>query len=515
MPRIERRTFLGRFAAAASSAALVDLSFLAPLSHATASSTALDSELVRFGPELDPLLKLIEVTPLDRCVPEFIKQLESGLSYERFLAVLFLEALRSGDAHQVCQVHSCHQISSAARIEERLLPLFWALYRLRKELDVPGTRREQKTLPAALPKPDRAASILRDALCDADADLAERAAVVLARTVGARQAMSRLWEFAGHSIHSLGHDAIVLANSWRTLDTMGWQHAEIALRYATRGLGLHRGDRTYAPNLARVERFLPRLPADWTSLGANRNATLEVYALLRQGNADSACALICSQLQAGKVKAGAVWDAIHLSAADYIFRYSRGGTEIGGNKIHAITATSALRFGFSLIDSQSIRLLNLLQAASWVADFFVTDSMKDGRLRDMNLVELVAERQQQQTAIADVFAHLPYKANEYYQKKLDERIASDEACRMAFTLLSDPTNERVFLRTARSLLCIKASLDPHDIKYPAAAFEDAFLASAEWRPYLLASSVHALHGTKSDDTPVLVQAREALKSRVQ
>jgi hypothetical protein len=83
---------------------------------------------------------------------------------------------------------------------------------------------------------------------------------------------------------------------------------------------------------------------------------------------------------------------------------------------------------------------------------------------------------------------------------------------MAFTLLSDHANERSFLRTARSLLCVKASLDPHDIKYPAAAFEDAALVSREWRPYLLASSVHALHGTKSEDTLVLVQAREALKS---
>ena len=237
-----------------------------------------------------------------------------------------------GDPHQVCQVHACHQISNAARIEERLLPLFWALYRLRKELDVPGTPQGPKTLQGALPKPERAASVLRDAISHADADLAERAAVVLARTVGARQAMGLLWEFAGHSIHSLGHDAIVLANGWRTLDTMGWQHAEIVLRYATRELGLNRVDRTYMPNLARVEQTLPRLPADWTARDGNRNATLEVYALLRQGNAEAACDLICSQLLTGKVKAGAVWDAIHLSAADYIFRYSRGGTEIGGRQ---------------------------------------------------------------------------------------------------------------------------------------------------------------------------------------
>jgi hypothetical protein len=221
--------------------------------------------------------------------------------------------------------------------------------------------------------------------------------------------------------------------------------------------------------------------------------------------------LICSQLLTGKVKAGTAWDAIHLSAADYIFRYSRGGSELGGGKIHAITASSALRFGFGRVDAPATRLLNLLQAASWVADFFILGSKRDGLLRDMSLVELVAGDQAPRGTMADVFVHLPFKAREYYQKHTDERVASDEACRMAFTLLGDPANQREFLRIARSLLCVKASLDPHDFKYPAAAIEDAFLASREWRPYLLASTVHALHGTKSDDSPVLVQAREALK----
>ena len=67
------------------------------------------------------------------------------------------------------------------------------------------------------------------------------------------------------------------------------------------------------------------------------------------------------------------------------------------------------------------------------------------------------------------------------------------------------------MQTAWSLLCVKASLDPHDIKFPAAVFEDAYAVSAEWRPYMLASSVHALHGPRSDDTAVLVQVRDALK----
>jgi hypothetical protein len=49
------------------------------------------------------------------------------------------------------------------------------------------------------------------------------------------------------------------------------------------------------------------------------------------------------------------------------------------------------------------------------------------------------------------------------------------------------------------------------LNFPAAAFEDASLVSPEWRPYLLASSVHALHGARSHDTAVLVKVREALK----
>jgi hypothetical protein len=58
---------------------------------------------------------------------------------------------------------------------------------------------------------------------------------------------------------------------------------------------------------------------------------------------------------------------------------------------------------------------------------------------------------------------------------------------------------------------MKATNNPHDYKYPVAAFEDAAVVSPRWQPYLLAASVHALHGTASADTPALVQARVALK----
>ena len=41
-------------------------------------------------------------------------------------------------------------------------------------------------------------------------------------------------------------------------------------------------------------------------------------------------------------------------------------------------------------------------------------------------------------------------------------------------------------------------------------FEDARRVSPEWRPYLLACSVHALHGEKSADSTTLIKVRQAL-----
>jgi hypothetical protein len=72
------------------------------------------------------------------------------------------------------------------------------------------------------------------------------------------------------------------------------------------------------------------------------------------------------------------------------------------------------------------------------------------------------------------------------------------------------SDEAVFMRTARGFLCRKAGLDPHDVKFPAAMFEDARRVSPEWRPYLLACSVHALHGEKSADSTTLTKVRQAL-----
>jgi hypothetical protein len=509
MHNINRRSFICSSTVAAAACA-ADLSFLAPLGHGAALDTALQSDDIVFGPETDRLLRLLRNTSREECVPVFAKEIKGGLSYRRFLTVLFLAALENGDPHQVAQVYGAHRISSDARIEERLLPLFWMLNRIKQEYEAKANSVLQ-SFKGELPGSDSAAGIFREALLKSDNKEAVRAALSLARDHGPRHVLERLWEFAGRNVGgNLGHPAIALANGTRALEAIGWQHSDVVLRYVTGYIAGYKGDNTYAPNLERAKQTLPLLPVDWAGGAANKSATLELYQLLRTGNASAAGELICTQLLSKKVKAGAVWDAISLAAADSVFRHKIGGGMLGA-QIHAVTTTNALRYGFDLVDDPQSRLLNLLQAAGVVSDFYVRHVKKEGNLREMSLLDLKSSAGKATDTIREVFESLPYKARDHFEPKPGEREATDQACRMAFELLRHENNHAAFMQTARSFLCVKASLDPHDIKFPAAIFEDAFAVSTEWRPYLLASSVHSLHGSKSADTSVLVQVRAALK----
>ncbi len=512
MRDLNRRGFLATSAAAASVPLVPDLGFLAPVSRASAASTRIDPDRVHLTPSLEHLVRLIRTTPRDMCIPVFVEQLQAGLSYQDFLSALLLATIEHGDPHHVAGVYSAHRVSSEARVEERLLPLFWALDRIVGGFQEDGDARPPGPLEGELPRAGQAADVFRDAMTERDPSHAERAIVVLARTQGPRRAMSLLWEHgARRVVGSFGHHPIMVANTWRTLEALGWQHAESVLRYLARAFPRNDPDRTYEPNRERARKAQPMLPADWAADEPDRGATVEIYQVLRQGETDAACDLICTQLSSGRVKAGAVWDAIHLVAADILFRFRRGGTPIGGSMIHAVTSTNALRCGFHCSSEDRVRLLMLLQGVGVLGDLFVLSNQKDGELRDMSLLDLAVDDTKAPASVADVFAMLPNKTEDPTAEKAETyRKASDEACKRAFALLQASANLTEFQRVARGLLCTKATGNPHDLKYPVAAFEDTALASPQWRPYLLAASVHALHGAASADSPVLVRAREAL-----
>ncbi len=73
-----RRGFLATSAAAAAAPLLPDLGFLAPVSRAAATDTRIDPNQVRHSPSIGQLIKLIQTTPRDKCVPVFLEQLQAG-----------------------------------------------------------------------------------------------------------------------------------------------------------------------------------------------------------------------------------------------------------------------------------------------------------------------------------------------------------------------------------------------------------------------------------------------------
>ncbi len=483
--------------------------FLSDISHAAAGSIEFQPGAIRFGTEIDALVRLIHATPRDACVPVFLRRFESGLTYQQFLTALFQAATQTGDLHQIAQIYGAHRTASRVPIEQRLLPAFWALDRVKRGQDLD---RRMRSLDGSLPESARAESALRDAMDRHDPDLAERAVVAVARAKGGRYAMHRLWDAAPRNLsQTLGHLPIGVASSWRTLEAIGWEHAEPALRYMAIEISRFRGDGTFGPNMDRVAAALAGLPGDWAATRADRAFTLELFGLLRAGQTDDACDLVVSSLVSGRAKAGAAWDAISLAASEVLFRHRTGGNVIGGNLVHAVTSTNALRFGFDLRQDDRTRLLCLLQAAGATADYFVGATLRAGRLRDMHLIEdLDASADLEPVTYEQIFATLPVKGDSRGEEHPDERLASDRACGLVFANIQSSGADREFERAASGYLVSKAFEDPHDIKFPMAAFEDASKVSPQWRPYLLAASVHALHGSQSPDNPILARARASL-----
>src|SRR6516162_716498 len=272
-----------RFLQAVAGAAPLGLPNVPLLGELAAFAAAPPPAKVRFGPDLEPVVRLIEDTPRDKCVAVFLDQLRQGLPYRRFLAAVFFAGVRRHRSHHdVYKIHAVHRVSMDARPEERLLPLFWALHGYKKhQEDFP--RPLLTELQGALPAPEKAGAELADAMHRSDADRAERALVALARNQGARQTMEQLWVYGLRNLGAGGHAAILVANCFRALETLGWREAELALRFVVQDLYLlnaEKPDLYWQLNTERADRHLDKLPPTWGASKADAAAIRDLFALL-------------------------------------------------------------------------------------------------------------------------------------------------------------------------------------------------------------------------------------------
>jgi hypothetical protein len=511
-----RRHFLQTATTAGTMFGLGDFAGLLPISPANAGEAKVTPDLVSFGPDIEPVVKLIEKTDQDKCVEVMVEQLKKGLPYRQFLAALYLAAIRAarwhGDGahgydHNAYVVHSAYQLALDLPADEQLLPAFYALNSFKGMQKIYPNKKGTPELTGKLPAAEKALDELHTAMKEWDPDRAERAVVALSRSRGRPEVLEPLWHYAARTWSFIGHMPILAANSARLLETIGWQHSEPILRYVVQGFtgwGKEHADHSdvkpYRANLPRVAKAVEKLPGHWAESQGNEGLTKDVLVLLRDGKGDEACDLAVKQLVDGKAQAGAVWDAVHLAAGELVLSskpFSPKG-QTNGDALHANTAANALHYGFRASTRPDTRLLLALQAMAWMPLYRNLSIKKKLLTPEIDVTRLRGDKvpEKPEAAIDAILATRSEKPH--------------EAGRLAFAFAQQHQTEPL-LRAARRLLAKKATGDPHDIKFPVATFEDLDLVSPAWRPHFLATAVYAFQGSDRPDNPAMQQVRAALR----
>lgn len=506
--KLTRRRFLHT---AAAGGALLGLNPLLASGPATTREATVTPELVRFGPGIEPVIRLIQQTPREKCFEVMADQLRQGLPYRQFMAALFLAGLRNfnprraGAMHGVYVIHSAHQLSLDARPEERLLPLFYALDYFKRATAKPRDWDDPPLRPlrGELPPAEKALEEFHAGMRGWDAERSDRAIVALVRSRGVQEVGEALWPYGGRDVRRNGHKAIFLSNAWRTLETIGWQHAEPVLRAVVLGLvasGNNAEFKTqpYLPNLERVRKVAPRLPGDWALARSDAGPTRELLAVLREGRTDDACQLAAAQLVEGRGRAGSVWDAVHLAAAELIMRERNAASNLGG--VHAVTSANALHYAFRMSGPSQTRLLVLLQAVGWMGEF----RKKVGVFRDVRIAELApgdvpSSPASEEAAAREVLGALAP----------DRKDSVEAAVPKVVRYAQRYPESEAFFREARRLICLNSS-DEHHYKYSAAVFEHHRLVDPRWRPHMLAAALHYFPSVPNSN---MQRAREALGAK--
>ncbi|MEM7454415.1 MAG: hypothetical protein AAF456_08660 [Planctomycetota bacterium] len=466
-------------------------------------------DLINYRDEIEPYVRLLEDTPREDCFGTFVQQMNSGMSYRQLMSTLFLAGIRNidsaqvgGNLHTVFVVHSAHQLGLDSSIDQRLLPMFWAIDYFKRVQEGGRQIKPMKPFASELPELSRPFDELEQGCIEFDSERIERAMVTLVRTRGAAEVAEPLWRLAARDFIPLGHKAIYMANAWRTLQTIGWQYAEPTLRSLGSSLASYHGsgifsmeNQCYNSNLELARAHSDRLPMNWAGERSDPAFVRKLVPLIRTGDHQAAATLVVDELVSGAIEAQSVWDAVHLAAGEIILRVSNIGS------MHGITASNAVHYAFTQASGTETRLLLLLQGVGFVCHFipFLKEREQtrgtpfpERDLLAIEPVEIAAGETEATEAILDVVSTEPHAA-----------------ASQALSFASRFNDHRGFLRAARRLVYAKGD-EAHRYKFAAAVMEDLPLVSNNWKPHMLAASTQYFCGATLPDSPVMERAREAL-----
>jgi hypothetical protein len=494
-----RRDFLRSIALTSAWAGIGPWSLFKSLPSVSAAEAAVDPKMVRLRPEIEPLVRLLEETPRSRLLEEIGTRVRHGLSYREVLTALLLAGVRNIQPrpvgfkfHAVLVVNSAHLASLSSPDADRWLPIFWALnqFKISQEQD---SQQGNWTMGAidekSMPPSHLAEGAFRKAMDNWDEAAADVAVASLARSSGASQWLDLFCYYGARDFRSIGHKAIFVANSWRTLECIGWQHAEPVLRSLAYAL-LARDEQNPATHDLPPDRP-GRRNLEWARQLRPNDAAIESWSpaellqVLREGSEEDAAKAACDAAAKG-VPAPAIWDAMHEGAGELMMRAP------GIVSLHAVTTTNALHHLWQMAANPQVRWFLLLQNASFLPLFRGKPSAKGERIDTFEPEPL---KQTGPEALEEIFAEISR-----------DRM---RAARKTLAYLDGTGSATEFMQQARRLIFLKGR-DSHDYKFSSAALEDYFLVSPQWRNRFLASSVFRLRGSGEEDNDLVQRIRAAV-----
>lgn len=496
MSSLRRRSFLKSLGGGLAGS-VAGWSSLTPVARAL-EDIRVTPEKVRLQPEMEGVVRWIEQTPRARIFDVAVRELQKGLSYRQLLAGLFLAGIRNIKPrpvgfkfHAVMVIESAHQLALDAPRDDRLLPFFWALDNFKRSQaeDVrEGDWRLGPVKEAEVPPAGKARAQFVEAMERWDEEAADAAVAGLYRAVGAAEVMELLWPYGARDWRNIGHKIIFTAHSFRTLETIGWQHAEPVLRSLVYGLLNGSRSDTALPYQSNLE-ALPRVRPTWPTGKPDRGATKSMLDSLRHAEPHEAASEAIDLVNRG-VAASSVWDAVMLMAGELVLR------QPGIVTLHAMTASNSLHYAYQASGKDSTRILTLLQAVSWLTLFREATRQRDGLPQHPRIDSLEPAGEKTAPTVEAIFADLS-----------KDRVLS---ARQVLAYARENRSWAPFLDTARQLTLSKGT-DAHHYKFAAAVFEEALKVSPHWQPQILAASTSLLRSAAEPDSPLLKRTREALQ----
>jgi len=374
------------------------------------------------------------------------------------------------------------------------LPIFWALdqFKVSQARDV---REGDWTLSAvdesAVPVADKARELFVSAMDDWDEAKTDVATAGLTRTAPPQEIFDVFCRYGARDFRDIGHKAIYVSNSWRTLQNIGWQHAEPVLRslayallYHEQGNPAKRDADSDHPGRRNLE-LLKKLPSDWQKGKVDADATQTMLKTLRENSWEQASEKVVELLKR-HVAPQSIWDAIFQSAGELLMR------KPGIATLHACTSSNALHYAFQHATTDETRRFLLLQNAAFIPLFRNIAKADEGiAIDELEPATLKKESDALEEIFADVSRNKPF------------------AARKALAWLKNTDDAKPFVNAAQRYIYLKGT-DSHDYKFSSAVLEDYWNISPKLRDRYLASSVYWLKGSGAPDSDLVARTRAAL-----